>query len=236
MDRLIKLLTVIVCFILFFQVTALADTGKIGKEYTIDGECSFTVKSANAYDVFLSQSSGQSKEWIVVTVDLLNWRNDLFYVKTEAKANLVYDDDFKFEVNYLFPDPVGSYRFNKDGVSFLYVTYVDDYGRISKYTKKGNGSSWSFDLYDDTSTYQDIYVNFGKSWGVSAVYHYDPLKDAYVWDDKAFESTDSSKTILDPLVQRTYHYLFLVPDIVAEEEGARELVFTVCGEEFSFRF
>lgn len=234
MKKIVRSLSIALCLVLLLQSVSLADTGKIGKEYTIDGECSFTVKSANAYDVFFNQSSGQSKEWIVVTVDLLNWRNDFFYVKSEVKAKLVYDDDFEYEVDHLFPDPVGSYRFNKDGVSFLYVTYVDDYGRISKNTVKGNGSSWFFDLKDDSSTYKDIYVAF-SGWG-DADYHYDPINDAFILEDRAFESTDSSKTKLDPLVQRTYHYAFLVPDMVAEEEGARELIFTVCGEEYPFRF
>lgn len=232
MKKIMRALCIALCLVLLLQSVALADTGKIGQQYIVDGECSFTVNSAKEYDVFFNQESGSAKQWISVSFDLLNWRTDSFFVKTETEAKIVYDDDFEYEADHLFPDPVGSYRFNKDGISFLYVTAVDDNGKIAKNAIKGSGSSWFFDLYDDSSTYTDIYVSFGGS----ALYHYDPINDAFIWEDKVFESTDSSKTILDPLVQRTYHYVFLVPDIVAEEEGARELIFTVAGEEYAFRF
>ena len=62
------------------------------------------------------------------------------------------------------------------------------------------------------------------------------MEDQFVTDEYAMNSLDGSKTVLDPLVQRTYHYVFQVPEIVAEDEGLRVLTLTVNGTDYQMRF
>ncbi len=225
MKRIIAAAIMAAVVLLMLQAVALADAEEFGQEITIGDECSFTIKSVKSYDVFFNQESGSTKDWLVVSFELLNWRTDQFFVKTETKAQIIYDDDFEFEADYLWPNPVGTY-YMKSYNETIYVYYIDEHGGIYS-----NG--------DD--------MNYGLEKLCLKIYSYerfyDPLKDEYVAtvdsdpnDPDHYVSMDSSKTILDPLVERTYYYVFLVPDLVAEEEGNRELIFTVCGEEYSFRF
>ena len=224
MKRLIAISIFAACVLLVFQFTALADTGKIGKEYTLDGECTFKVKSAKGYDVFFNQESGTTKQWIVVSFELLNWRDDLFYVKTETKAKVIYEDNFEYNPDHLWANPEGTY-YQSGGKNWIYVYLMDDNGKI--YCNKTDNGGGYVNTTIDFSGYIQIYnpekmTFYTKKDGPDTKWQYN--------------SIDLSKTILDPLVKRTYHYVFLVPDLVAEEEGARELIFTVCGEEYSFRF
>ena len=233
MRHIAKALALAFCLILLLQSVALADTGKIGKEYTIDGECSFTVKSIKPYDVFFNEESGDSKTWIAVTIDLLNLRNDSFYVKTEAKAKVVYDDDFDYTNDYLWPSLEGSY-YCTNSKAGLYINSMDEIGIL--YCSGMNVDH----TYGDKSTISKPFIQIGNIMLYNYSYHPEGVffdtNNKGIDDYNTYKSTDPSKTVLDPLVKRTYHYIFLVPDLVAEEEGARELVFTVCGEEYSFRF
>ena len=225
MAKLCKYLTMIICSIFFIQSMAFADTGKIGKEMTIEGECSFTIKAVRSYDVFFNQESGTSKQWIIASFELLNWRDDSFYVKTETNAKIVYDEDFEYESNYLWPNPEGTY-FRADGDEWLKVYLMDDNGKIYTDGEDANGG------------YATPRIKYHNGYERK----YNPIDVCFEYENegpnnsKTYKSQDSSKTVLDPLVKRTFHYVFLVPDIVAEEEGLRELIFTIGGEEYSYRF
>ena len=225
MKNFAKLMLLSVSMFLLLQAAALANTGKTGTEYTIDGECTFKINSVQAYDMFFNQDSGTGKQWIVVSFDLLNWRTDSFYVKTETAAQVIYDGDYEYEPDHLWPNPEGSY-YSQNAKDTLYIYEMNESGQIlSNGTDSGNG-------------YAKTEVTFHSGYARM----YDPINNVfYYWKDGpenpwSYQSTDSSKTVLDPLVERTYHYVFLVPDLVAEDEGLRELVFTVCDEEYYFRF
>lgn len=218
---------VLVCiFILSSASISFADTVKIGKEYTIEDVCSFTVNSAKEYDVFLNQESGSNEQWIVVSVDILNWRDDSFYVKTETGAKVIYDGDFEYATDYLWTKPVGTYYRAKNNTTT----------RIHQFDDKGNIYYTSDDYVTAQSSDES---NVWLKW--TYTYKYSPIKDMWIYDsqnDDSYQivSQDPSKTVLNQLEERTYYYVFQVPDLVAEEEGARELIFTVAGEEYAFRF
>lgn len=223
MKRIISLLIVImVCSL---SLSAAAESNKIGREYTIEEECKFTVKSAKSYDVFFNQDSGTSKTWIVISFEVLNLRTDSFFVKTETDAQLIFEDDYEFSPDYLWVNPEGSY-FRSDGSEWLNVYFMDDSGK----------------LYSDGDDANGGYAAPGIKYHNGVERKYNPIGIYFDYnndgpnDTATYKSQDSSKTILDPLVKRTYHYVFLVPDLVADEEGARELLFTVVGEEYSYQF
>ena len=67
---------------------------------------------------------------------------------------------------------------------------------------------------------------------------YVPETDTFVGieSDATLTCTDSSKTALDPLVERTYHYVFAVPEIVARDEGLRVLTLNIGDAAYQMRF
>ena len=205
--------------LLMLQAVALADAEEFGQEITIGDECSFTIKSVKSYDVFFNQESGSTKDWLVVSFELLNWRTDQFFVETETKAQIIYDDDFEFNADYLWANPLGTYK--ADDSMMFYIFAIDDNGEFYTSCYKNN-DSLETPILNRESNSLDTYYN--------------PISDCWENEKATYISKDGSKTILDPLVERTYHYVFLVPNLVAEEEGMRELIFTVCGEEYAFRF
>ncbi len=221
---------VLVCiFILSSASISFADTVKIGKEYTIEDVCSFTVNSAKEYDVFLNQESGGNKQWIVVSADILNWRDDSFYVKTETSAKVIYDGEFEYIADYLWTKPVGTYYREHDD----FTIWISEFDANGKMYITGDDT-----LYGDKCSSNEITVWVDANVLSGALSYYDPITDVfnYYEGNSQFVSQDPSKTVLNQLEERTYYYVFQVPDLVAEEEGARELIFTVAGEEYAFRF
>ena len=205
--------------------SAFAESNKLGKEYTIDEVCAFKVKSAKPYDTFFNQESGASKTWMVISVEVLNLKTEPFYVKTETSAQVVFDEDYEFTPDYLWPNPEGTY-FRADGDEWLDVYLMDDNGKIYSDGEDANGG------------YATPKIKYHNGYERK----YNPIDVCFEYENegpnnsKTYKSQDSSKTVLDPLVKRTFHYVFLVPDIVAEEEGLRELIFTIGNEEYSYRF
>lgn len=219
MKKLVALLLVIL--LCCFYCSAFAESDTIGKKYTIDGVCTFSVKSTKTYDVFFNQESGTGKNWIVVSFELLNLGTESFYVKTQTDAQIIFEYDFEYSPDYLWANPEGSYSYiGYNGEEWLYVYGMDDSGRIYS-----NGHH-NKDGYETPAIY---------TWNSAQYQYYNPISISLdSWQH--FISQDNSKTVLEPLVERTYHYVFLVPDLVAEGEGLRELIFTVDGEEYLFRF
>lgn len=209
------------------QTAGQADTQKLklNAEMTMEDICSFTVKDVKVYDVFMNQQSGSSKQFIVASFDLLNWQTEQLFVKAQTDAKLIYDEDFEFEAAYLWANPEGAY-YRTDGEQYLYIYKMDENGKIYSNGTDNNGG-----YVNPSVKYHSGYVRVYDPINVS-FYHVEDGNDSV----KAYRTVDSSKTVLDPLVERTYHYVFLVPDIVAEDEGLRELIFTVEDSEYSMRF
>lgn len=223
MKRIVSLVLIILVAVTWSS--AFAESSKLGKEYTMDEICTFKVKSAKSYDVFFNQDSGTSKTWIVISFEVLNLKTEPFYVKTETSAQVIFDDDYEFTPDYLWPNPEGTY-FRSDGNEWLNVYLMDDNGRI----------------YSDGDDANGGYANPKIRYHNGYERNYNPVGVYFDYDNEGadhshtYKSQDGSKTVLDPLVRRTFHYVFLVPDLVAEEEGSRELIFTIGDEEYSYRF
>ena len=225
MKRLFALL-VCICLVLG-TASACAESIKLGKAITLDGSCEFAVNSVKVYDRFLNQESGSSKQFVVVSFDLLNLRVDeQFYTKAETDAKLTYDGDFEFPATYLWNSPVGAY-YRAASNQYLFIVAMDEHGVPSIQHDSKMPSSWG-------KTYEDAWVKWNYQ------YNYNPIEDAYLYQgnktDEQYWRHGESKTVLNPLVERTYYYVFHVPDIVAEEEGMRELILTVDDEEYTLRF
>lgn len=197
-----------------------SETIRIGDEVTQEEVCTFSIQSVKEYDVFMGVESGDAQQFLVVSFDLLNWQTEPFYVRTQTSAQLAYADDFTFESTYLWSNPGGTYQIEDE---FIKVFSVDENGALL-----ASGDDESMDFTNLVVYYYYSYSN--KYWG------YSPMEDQFVTDEYAMNSLDGSKTVLDPLVQRTYHYVFQVPEIVAEDEGLRVLTLTVNGTDYQMRF
>ena len=220
-----RVMVIIIAAIMIFSINASADILKQDQDTEIYGVCSLKVINAKDYDVFMNQESGSSKEFLVVSLSLLNLKKDPLYVKTEISAKLVYDNDYEFEPEYLWVNPEGSY-YCADTNSYLYIFEMDENGMI--YSDHGNhssGNNYSTTTAIESSRSQTVY--------------YDPINVRfYCGDDPSmiYDSSDPSKTVLDPLVSRVFHYVFVVPDMAAEDEGLRTFIITVDNEEFELQF
>lgn len=197
-----------------------SETIRIGDEVTQEEVCTFSIQSVKEYDMFMGVESGEAQQFLVVSFDLLNWQTEPFYVRTQTSAQLAYADDFTFESTYLWSNPGGTYQIED---TFLKVFSVDENGVLlaSRETK--------------SMDFTNLVVNFPykyryQDWG------YSPMEDQFIAGDNVMNSLDGSKTVLDPLAQRTYHYVFHVPEIVAEDEGLRVLTLTVNGIAYQMRF
>ena len=203
---------------------AQGETLKLGSEITIEDVCSFTVKAVKGYDVFMNQQSGTAKQFLVVSFDIINWMTEPLYLKTQMAAKLVYDESFEFEADYLWANPEGTYLYSKDNETRTYVTDVDELGNILAYYSGTSSMTSGGGL-------EQPYVKWINT------YYYNPIDTTFVHsDDRYYTSLDPSKTVFDPLVERTMHYVFIVPDLVAEDEGLRVLTLSIEGYEYELRF
>ena len=204
------------------------ETIKAGNEITIDDVCTFTVKSVQEYDVFMGVESGAAQQFLVVSFDMLNWQTEPFYVRTQTSAELTYAEDFSFAPTYLWSDPGGTYYWNdsNNDYAIIQIYKVDDYGII-----ECNDEPLS-------SGYESIIVKADAKWSSLMKNRYVPETDTFVGieSDATLTCTDSSKTVLDPLVERTYHYVFAVPEIVARDEGLRVLTLNIGDAAYQMRF
>ena len=202
-----------------------SDEIKVGQEVTIDDLCSFAIKSIKEYDQFMNVSSGDSKQFLVISFSIINWRTESLYLKTQMKAILVYDEDFEFESNYLWANPEGSY-YSKSSDKYLYVFKADENGGITS-----NGDDIGGGFENMSVKFHGGYVRDYDPINISFYYAKDGNESSY-----AFHSVDKSKTVFDPLVRRTMHYVFSVPNIVAKDEGLRVLTLTIEGHEYQITF
>lgn len=193
-----------------------SETIRIGDEVTQEEVCTFSIQSVKEYDRFMGVESGEAQQFLVVSFDLLNWQTEPFYVRTQTSAQLAYADDFVFESTHLWSNPGGTYQMED---TFLKVFSVDENGVLL--------ASRETESMDFTNLV--VYIPY-RDW------QYSPMEDQFVLDAYAMNSLDGSKTVLDPLVQRTYHYVFQVPEIVAKDEGLRVLTLTVNGIAYQMRF
>ena len=199
---------------------------KAGSNIYIDELCAFTVKSTKVYDKFMNTESGDASEFIVISFDIINWKIEPLYLRTEMRANLEYDESFDFEPTYFWANPQGTYYCTGDGIS-IYVYNMDDSGTI-----RSNTSVLS-------SNYSEIKVS---TRGYERLYYPEIDTFAYQKDletqntNYLYPSIDNSKTVFDPLVQRTMHYVFKVPNIVAKDEGLRLLTISIGGNDYQLRF
>jgi len=229
MSLILALALLCSCSIAGAEVISLAGSSsekvKLGSEIMIDEVCCFTVHSVKEYDVFMNIPSGDDKQFLVVSFDFMNLMTDQLFLKSQMKANLCYDDSFDFEATYLWASPEGSY-YSTGAKNTLYIYDMDENGVISS-----NGT-------DEGGGLEKPSVNFSS--GYSRIY--DPINNSFYYpvdthdNQWAYHSQDASKTVFDPLVERTMFYVFQVPEIVAEDEGLRELTLTVDGEEFYLIF
>lgn len=197
-----------------------SETIRIGDEVTQEEVCTFSIQSVKEYDVFMGVESGDAQQFLVVSFDLLNWQTEPFYVRTQTSAQLAYADDFTFESTYLWSNPGGTYQLED---RFFRVYSVDESGALF-----ASVETLSMDFTD--LIVRHLFAAVRRSWG------YSPMEDQFIADERVMNSMDGSKTVLDPLVQRTYHYVFQVPEIVAEDEGLRVLTLTVNGTDYQMRF
>ncbi len=200
------------------------ETIKAGDEITIDDVCTFTVKAVQEYDVFMGVESGAAQQFLVVSFDMLNWQTEPFYVRTQTSAELTYAEDFSFAPTYLWSDPGGTYQFfHQNGSIYTVKIYdVDENGNILCYKEP------------ESSGYDDIVVISSKN-DPNRYYPEEDMFYSYNWGEEHI-CTDSSKTVLDPLVERTYHYVFAVPEIVARDEGLRVLTLNIGDAAYQMRF
>ena len=199
-----------------------SETIRIGDEVTQEEVCTFSIQSVKEYDMFMGVESGEAQQFLVVSFDLLNWQTEPFYVRTQTSAQLAYADDFAFESTHLWSNPGGTYQMEDE---FIKVFSVDENGAL---LASGDEASMDF-----TNLVVTCYINHPFSW---RNWRYSPMEDQFISDEYAMNSLDGSKTVPDPLVQRTYHYVFQVPEIVAKDEGLRVLTLTVNGIAYQMRF
>lgn len=200
-----------------------SETIRIGDEVTQEEVCTFSIQSVKEYDMFMGVASGDAQQFLVVSFDLLNWQTEPFYVRTQTSAQLAYADDFTFESTYLWSNPGGTYEsiepFSSSGATTIKIYSIDEKGNFS------NSVSEEFAEYDN------IIVGTVYDWAMN----YNPKEDTFE-GKVVLKNQYNSKTVLDPLVQRTYHYVFQVPEIVAKDEGLRVLTLTVNGTDYQMRF
>lgn len=200
-----------------------SETIRIGDEVTQEEVCTFSIQSVKEYDMFMGVESGEAQQFLVVSFDLLNWQTEPFYVRTQTSAQLAYADDFVFESTHLWSNPGGTYEglrpYTSDQKLTVYIYGIDENGNVLH----SNGT--------DFTEYNEIVIDTGANWFTS----YNPKED--IFDGYVIvKNKYNDKTVLDPLVQRTYHYVFQVPEIVAKDEGLRVLTLTVNGTAYQMRF
>ena len=202
------------------------ETIKAGDEITIDDVCTFTVKAVQEYDMFMGVESGAAQQFLVVSFDMLNWQTEPFYARTQMSAELTYAEDFSFAPTYLWSDPGGTYYYNGDNDATVRIYDIDDSGNIICYKKSETSG------YENISVRSDYWNQFGSE---NTIYHpeTDTFSNKY---EHVLTCTDSSKTVLDPLVERTYHYVFQVPEVVARDEGLRVLALSIGDAVYQIRF
>ena len=220
--------------------SAFAEAVQKGKRVEIEDFCAFTINDVQAYDVFFNHKSGESKDFIAFSFTIQNLKTDQFFIKADTTASIVYEDDFEFSPDYLWAGPEGSY-YQSENDKWIHIFGMDVNGNIFSNCEDSKGGFvqpsvlvpkefWSLAKGDiDADALYDPQ---------SGIFYFDTVSDQKVGPDSVhtYKSTDPSKTVLDPVVERTYHYVFLVPDMVAQDEGNRELIFTVDGEEYTLRF
>lgn len=197
-------------------------------DYVVDDLCSFKILNAQSYDIFMNQESGSTKEYIVITFKLLNYKKDKLNLKKETKSKLLYNEDFVYESDYLWTNPEGSYINNNN--EKLFVFEMNESGKIS-YCRGENSYT---DV--DSGGYERLSIEGLTGW-YNEFSTYDPINARFVYDEKPiYNSIDPDKTILDPLESRVFHYVYLVPDIVANDIGFRTFVFSVGNDEYELTF
>jgi len=199
---------------------------KPGSEIMIDEVCTFTVHSVKEYDVFMNIPSGDDKQLLVVSFDFMNLMPDQLFLKTQMDANLCYDDSFDFEPAHLWAEPQGYFVYSGDASQTLTILGINDDSSLQFYC---------------TGSYMPVFEGGFETpvlnYGGGQNYFFIPDENVFRHtESRYFSSQDASKTVFDPLVERTMFYVFQVPEIVAEDEGLRELTLTVDGEEFYLIF
>jgi len=204
---------------------------KVGSSVLVDETCTFTIRSTKPFNVFMNTSSGDAATFLVVTMDIINWKTEPLYLRTQVKASLEYDESFDFEPTFLWLDPVGTYRCNKpenssNYIDTLRVYAIDGSGSISSNASKTKGG------YEYPSIHRYYTGDYAEDW-----YAYYPEDDCFKnTKGVLFTSADESKTVLDPLVQRRIHYVFKVPNVVAKDEGLRVLTLSIGGNDYQLTF
>ena len=150
-------------------------------------------------------------------------------LRRQVKASLVYDERFPYEPLYLWSNPGGTYQ-SSDTV--LRVYDMDFSGNIKftfETTMNDVGSQG-----EPRGGYErpQIFL-FGKAgWDPGRFSNYNPEEDRF----NDCLCIDGSKTVLEPLVKRTMHYVFRVPNIVVKEEGFRVFALSVGDNEYQLIF
>mgnify|MGYP007101853484 CR=1 FL=1 len=237
-----KVIALLVALFVLMSSCAIAETIQKKQVYEVEDCCALTLKDVKAYDVFFNQSSGNAHTFIVASICLQNLKTEQMFVKKDLQAKVIYDGDFEFPVNEIWPNVEGSYYClgPNSNECYLWIHRMDDTGKLI-------ATSITYDSYsegnrlDNTSTdFESVSITQSFSGFNGYEFIYSPLDDSFHGTDYLsehnFVSIDESKTVLDPIVERTYHFVFIVPDLVAKEEGSRELSLVVDDEEFSFRF
>lgn len=219
---------------------ASGETLQKNQRYKQEDYCVLTLKDVKSYDVFFSQESGTAKDFIVASFSLQNLKTQQFFVKADTAAKIVYDGDFEFEANYLWTNPEGTY-YQAENQKWLYVFNMNDKGYISSNYADSNGGFISPSVYVPNEFFSLArgYIDADALYDPqNNIFYFSVVADQFVGPDSkhTFKSIDPSKTVLDPIVERTYHYIFHVPDMVAQDEGNRELIITVGEVDYTIRF
>ena len=204
-------------------------TIKIGSNILVDDVCTFTIKSVKPYKMFMNTSSGDASTFLVVSFDIINWKTEPLYLRTQVKASLQYDESFDFEPTYLWANPAGTYHNPKtshsSNLSYFIVYNMDESGILTSNTvNRGDYERPTLNAYNSTG-----YDNDNRT--------YNPEEDCFgSAQNDTYACIDSSKTVFDPLVKRTMHYVFTVPNIVAKDEGLRVLTLSIGGNDYQLTF
>jgi len=203
-----------------------SDDIEIGRKAGIDDVCAFTLKDISVHDLFLNVSSGESKQFLVASVDFINLMTEPVNVRTLTSAGLIYDEDFSFPLESIWFAPQGTYHRNADN------------GQLSIFCMNADGE---FLGSTSASKIDNSLENPYFQW--TNTYRYRPDIDAFTVDgdvdeNKFYQCVDLDKFVFDPLVERSMYFVFRVPTLVTESdaEGLRELTLTIDGNDFCLTF
>lgn len=220
----ILILTIILFASMFPAALAGEDPQKISVGATVKAEDTYNMKllSASVYDKFMNIESGSAEQFIVVSFEITNLMTTPLYIQTQTKAILSYNDNFEYNTSMVLSNPGGTYE-NKGTRDILYVYNVDSKGKVTV------GGSHNCSAVEEGFESINVkhYVNN---------YVYNPITDAFDAYDRSLPCIDSTKQILAPLEKRTYHYVFTVPNLVANDKDMRVLLFTIKGVTYKMIF